>query len=88
VVHYFAGGVEGDAASAISFIIFQERRRIGYRFRLSCVKRMRHRSHRKRFFDANYQMASVIIKYRKRVLIILMSICIKYDILTLSYNTT
>jgi len=74
VVHYFAGGVESDAASAISFVIFQERRRIGYRFRPSCVKRMRHRSHRKRFSDSDYQMASVFVKYRKRVLIILMSI--------------
>jgi len=75
VVHYFAGGVESNAASTIGFTIFQERRHIGYRFRLPCVKRLRHRSYRKRFSDAtNYRMASMIIKYRKRILIILVSI--------------
>jgi len=54
---------------------YQERRRISYRFRPLCVKRMWHRSYCERFSDGtNYQMASVVIEYRKRVLIILVSI--------------
>jgi len=56
------------------FHYFQKRRRVDYQFRPSCAKRMRHRSHRKRFSDSDYQMASVFVKCRMRVLIILMNI--------------
>jgi len=69
VVRYFAGGIK-------------ERRRIDYRFRPPCVKRMWHRSYCKRFFGAtSYRVASVVIEYYKRILIILVSIRTEYDIL-------
>jgi len=59
----------------------KERRPIGYRFRSSCVKRMWRRSYCKRFFGVtSYRVANVVIKYYKRILIILLSIyvCMEY----------
>jgi len=44
VVRFFAGGIK-------------EQRRIGYRFRLSCVKRMWHRFYCKRLFFGEYTFA-------------------------------
>jgi len=83
MVHYFASGIK-------------ERRRIGYRFRPPCVKRMRYRSYCERFFGVtNYRMANVVIEYYKKILIISMSIRLhgiwyfdlsSYNIICLTYR--
>jgi len=58
VVRSFAGGTKSDAASAIGFARLASSE--------SCCKR---------FSDAtNYRLASMVIEYQKRVLIILVSI--------------
>jgi len=62
VIRYFAGGIKGDAASAINFASL-------------CVKRMQHPIC-KRFSALRIQMASVVIEYYKRILIISVNICL------------
>jgi len=75
VVRYFVGGIKSDATSAIGFVIFS--RATPHRLSVSLVLRQA---------DAisilngatNYRMTirgyRVVIEYRKRILIILMSI--------------